>query len=83
MGTFQQFEFRRYGAFPKQALARTERDGEYFQAKFVNQVILQKSLEKIAAAVDLYFGAALPLQLLDFPGGLSRRKPTSIPKAFW
>src|SRR2546426_10620291 len=50
---FAQGKCYRSGAFGKQALAHAERDREYFQPQLVNQVVLQKSLDQVTAAVDL------------------------------
>src|SRR5258706_15293173 len=43
----------RSSAFGKQALAHAQRDREYFQPQLVHQVVLQKSLDQVTAAVDL------------------------------
>jgi len=44
--------------------APAEGDGKYFKPDFVNQVVLQKRLNEIAAAVHLYSGLSCSFSFL-------------------
>ena len=59
---YKQLEVGRNRSLAKEALAAADGDRKYFEPQFIDQIVFQKRLDEIAAAVNLQFGAAGRLQ---------------------
>ena len=55
---YKQLEVGRNRSLSKEAFADADGDRKYFEPQFIDQIVFQKRLAEIAAAVNLQFGAA-------------------------